>query len=166
MVNQKGEFPRDAKVSARVRSSTKRLLKQLKQKGHHESDVIEYAAKQLADEPILLEWEIGELDIQIADINKIQAELVARRQAKLNRLRCIAPKRIDEDTMRTMLLNAAKEIAKDIVDAHGDNSLVMIEKRKNSIKVTAKDLGFPPFEFFDEVKKQVEMLCQTAVSDS
>ena len=27
-----------------------------------ESDVIEFAAKQLAEEPILLEWEIGELD--------------------------------------------------------------------------------------------------------
>lgn len=166
MVNQKGEFPLDSKVSARVKSSTKRLLKKLKQLGHTESDVIEYAAIQLAEEPILLEWEIGELDLEIHQLESELSELKGKKQAKMNRLRCIAPKRLDEDVLHDIMVASAKEYAEDIFKSHGDNSLVMLEKRKNSVKVVGEDWGYDPVLFLKEVRNQLKIICQTSVSDS
>lgn len=166
MVNQKGEFPLDAKISARVKSSTKRLLKKLKQSGHAESDVIEYAAKQLAEEPILLEWEIGELDYDIHNLESQLSDLKGKKQAKMNRLRCIAPKRIDEDVLQDMMIASAKDFAKDIFNSHGEDSLEMLEKRKNAVRVTAKDWGYDPQKFLDEVRNQLKIICRTKLSDS
>lgn len=168
MVNKKGEFPRDAKVSARVKSSTKRLLKKLKDKGHHESDVIEYAAMKLADEPLLLDWEIGELDQEIADYESGLFELKSRRQAKLNRLKCIAPKMIDETTLSNMLVDSAKEYALSLVKGKDDFDLSRLDNpvAKRSIMSTGKEWGYDELKFLDEVRNQVRLLCQTNVSDS
>lgn len=165
MVNQKGEFPLDAKVSARVKGSTKRLLKKLKQAGHTEGDVIDYAATQLAEEPILLEWEIGELDIKINFHDSESAKFKALKQAKMNRLRCIAPKRLDDETLQSMLVNSAREYAQEIFDSHGESSLEMLEKRKNSVKVFGDELGYDELEFLNEVRDQLKIICQTNVSD-
>ena len=166
MVNQKGEFPLDAKISARVKSSTKRLLKKLKQSGHAESDVIEFAAKQLAEEPVLLEWEIGELEESIHYLESQLSDLKGKKQAKMNRLRCIAPKRLDEDVLHDMLVSSAKDCALEIFNSHGDNSLEMLEKRKNSVKVTGEEWGYDPIVFLDEVRTQLKLICPTVKSDS
>lgn len=160
MVNQKGEFPMDAKVSARVKSSTKRLLKKLKSRGHTESDVIEYAAKLLVEEPNLLDWEMGELDLQIAQLESELFELKSRRQAKLNRLKIIAPKMIDAETLNNLLIESAKEYSLDIVNSRDNFDLALLDNHtaKMSIMNTGEEWGYDPLKFYEEVKKQVENL--------
>lgn len=160
MVNQKGEFPLDSKVSARVKSSTKRLLKKLKTKGHTESDVIEYAAKQLANEPILLDWEIGELDLRINVVESELYELKARKQAKLNRLKIVAPKMIDQDTMNNLMKESAKEYLDSIIESReklGEKlsfSDLDNHNAKNSIRATAREWGYDELAFLEEVLNQ------------
>ncbi|MBO6274811.1 MAG: hypothetical protein J6M91_04615, partial [Methanobrevibacter sp.] len=132
MVNQKGEFPRSERVSVRVTPSTKRLLKKLKEMGYYESDVIDYAASRLAKEPILLEWEIGELKLKMIENEKEGLELKALHQAKLNRLKQIAPKMIDDDTLQSMMVEDAKDFVKDMIQrAERIDMVLTIESLEN-----------------------------------
>ena len=156
MVNQKGQFPLDARVSTRVSGRTKRLLKKLKEKGHSENDVITYGALKLSDEPLLLDWEIGELDAEIKNLKSILFELENRKQAKLNRLKIINPKLIDDDTLNSMLVDSARDYAQEIFDSHGEGSCEMLEKRKNSVRVAGEEFGYDPSEFLDEVRVQLK----------
>lgn len=160
MVNQKGEFPCDARISARVSGSTKRLLQKLKSKGHTEADVVEYAAKQLSKEPTLIDWEIGELDLEISALESKLYALKSKRQAKLNRLKIIAPKMIDEDTLRSLMLDSAKEYAMDIVSSRDDFNIGLLDNHtaKSSIMSTGEEWGYDPVLFLEEVMVQVEKL--------
>ena len=160
LVNQKGEFPLDAKVSARVTGGTKRLLKKLKSKGHTESDVIEYGAKCLADEPILVDWEIGELQLKINILEAELYDLKARKQAKLNRLKIIAPKMIDEETMNNLMKASAKEYLEDIIQSRSKMGKVLSfseldnHNAKSSIRATAREWGYDELLFLEEVLHQ------------
>ena len=160
MVNQKGEFPCDARISARVSGSTKRLLQKLKSKGHTEADVVEYAAKQLAKEPTLIDWEIGELDLEISALESKLYGLKSKRQAKLNRLKIIAPKMIDEDTLRGLMVDSAKEYASDIVNSRDNFSMDVLDNHiaKASIMSTGEEWGYDPILFLEEVRVQVKKL--------
>ena len=158
MVNQKGEFPLDEKISARVKGSTKRLLKKLRSKGHTEADVIEYGALKLAEEPLLLDWEIGELDLEIKHLKSVLFDLENKKQAKLNRLKCIAPKLIDQDILNNMMVESAKDFAQEIFDSHKGNSLGMVEKRRKSVRVAGEELGYEPDVFVDEVVCQLKII--------
>ena len=164
MVNQKGEFPRTERVSVRVTARTKRLLETLKKKGHSEADVIDYAASQLAKEPVLLEWEIGELELKMIDNEKEGLELKALHQAKLNRLKQIAPKLIDEDTLNSMMVESAKDYVKEMVRrAEKMDFVLSIEDFNNHdtirvIRSTGEEWGYNPDSFLDEVKKQAGII--------
>ena len=165
MVNQKGEFPMKARVSTRVHESTKRLLKSLP---YTEAEVIRIGAKYLADEPNRLEWEIGELKEEISRMkSKVHAN-EALLQAKQNRLRVIAPKKLDEETLRSMLVESARDFAEQIYKAHGDDSIVAIENStaKSSVMSEGRELGYNQLEFLIEVKNQLQIKCQSDVSDS
>ena len=164
MVNQKGEFTKDARISARVHPSTKRLIKKL---NHTEAEVVEYAAKQLANEPTLLEWEIGELDLDIAKLNSELYELEARKQAKLNRLKCISPERLDDETLANLLVDSAKECALNIYNNREEVSMDIFDNHAacNGVRAVGKEWGYDPNKFLSEVKNQMRILCQTSVSD-
>lgn len=164
MVNQKGEFPMKARVSTRVHESTKRLLKNLP---YTEAEVIRIGAQYLAEESTRLEWEIGELK---EDISKMKSEVHSKEallQAKQNRLRMVAPKKLDAETLRSMLVESAKDFAEQIYKAHGENSIVAIENptAKSSVMSEGKDLGYNQLDFLIEVKNQLEIKCQSDVSD-
>ena len=165
MVNQKGEFPMNARVSTRVHESTKRLLKSLP---YTEAEVIRIGAQYLADEGNLLAWQIGELKLEI---NEMKAKLHAKEaylQAKENRLRVIAPKKLDAETLQSMLVESARDMAEEIFDGRGSDSLVALENStaKQSVMSRGRELGYDPLEFLIEVKNQLEMKCQTEMSDS
>lgn len=163
-MNQKGEFTKDARISARVHPSTKRLIKKLK---HTEAEVVEYAAKQLATEPILLEWEIGEIDLKLAKLRAEEHQLEALKQAKLNRLKCISPERLDEETLQNMLVDSARECALEIIGNHEDCDVSILDNRNhaNGVKAVGKEWGYDPHKFLSEVKNQLRILCQTSLSD-
>lgn len=163
-MNMKGPFPRDARISARIRPETKRLIKKL---DHSEADIVEYAAKQLASEPILIEWEIGELDLKINELESELYDLKARRQAKLNRLKCIAPNMIDKDTLDNLLVDSAKNYAQSIFGSRDDFSMDLLDNSlaKQSIMSMGKEWGYDELAFLEEVRKQLEILCHTKLSD-
>lgn len=164
MVNQKGEFPMKARVSTRVHESTKRLLKQLP---YTEAEVIKIGALYLADESNLLEWQIGE---ERLEIERMKAELHSKEallRAKQNRLRMIAPKKLDEHTLKLMLEDAARDTAETIFNRYGKDSLENLENplAKSSIRSEGKDLGYDPEDFLVEVKNQLQIKCQIVMSD-
>ncbi|MBQ2651926.1 MAG: hypothetical protein IJF83_00065 [Methanobrevibacter sp.] len=164
MVNQKGEFPMKARVSTRVHESTKRLLKSLP---YTEAEVIRIGAQYLAEESNRLEWEIGELKAEISRIKSKVHSKEALLQAKQNRLRMVAPKKLDEETLRSMLVESARDFAEQIYKAHGDDSIVDIEKptAKSSVMREGRDLGYNQLDFLIEVKNQLQIKCQSDVSD-
>ena len=138
-----------------------------KSKGHTESDVIEYGAMKLADEPLLLDWEIGELDEQIHYYESILFNLKSKKQAKLNRLKIVNPKMIDEDTLSNMLVDSAKDYALSLVKGQDNFDMSRLENpvAKSSIMSTGKEWGYDELLFLEEVRKQVKLLCQTDMSD-
>lgn len=163
-MNQKGEFPMKARVSTRVHESTKRLLKQLP---YTEAEVIKIGAEYLANESNLLEWQIGE---EMIEIERMKSELHSKEallRAKQNRLRMIAPKKLDKDTLRLMLVEAAEDMAETIFKERGVNSLVNLESplAKSSIRSQGKDLGYNEDDFLVEVKNQLQIKCQSVMSD-
>lgn len=164
MVNQKGEFPMKARVCTRVHESTKRLLKSLP---YTEAEVISIGAKYLAEESNMLEWEIGELK---EEINMMQSKVHSKEallQAKQNRLRIIAPKKLDAETLRSMLVESARDYAEQIYKAHGDNSIVAIENptAKSSVMSKGREWGYNQLDFLIEVKNQLQIKCPSDVSD-
>lgn len=163
-MNRKGEFTKDARISARVHPATKRLIQKLP---HTEAEIVEYAAKQLANEPTLIEWEIGELDMKIARLNAELYDLDARKHAKLNRLKCICPEKLDEATLNNMLVESAKECALEIFENHPDCTVEILDNKThaNGVKAIGKEWGYSPNNFLSEVRNQLRILCQTDVSD-
>lgn len=153
-----------ARVSTRVHESTKRLLKSLP---YTEAEVIRIGAQYLAEESNRLEWEIGELKAEISRIKSKVHSKEALLQAKQNRLRMVAPKKLDEETLRSMLVESARDFAEQIYKAHGDDSIVDIEKptAKSSVMREGRDLGYNQLDFLIEVKNQLQIKCQSDVSD-
>lgn len=163
-MNQKGEFPMKARVCTRVHESTKRLLKSLP---YTESEVISIGAQYLADEANLLDWQIGELKLEI---NEMKAKLHAKEaylQAKQNRLRIISPKHLDRETLQLMLVESARDFADEIFDGRGEQAILDIENptAKSSVMSKGRELGYNELEFLVEVKNQLQIKCQTELSD-
>lgn len=153
-----------ARVSTRVHESTKRLLKSLP---YTEAEVIKIGAEYLATESNLLSWQIGELKLEVAEMKAQLHAKEAYLQAKQNRLKMIAPSKLDENTLKSMLVEAAKDMADEIYDSRGENSLLAVENltAKSSIMSRGKELGYDGVEFLVEVKNQLQIKCQTELSD-
>lgn len=153
-----------ARVSTRVHESTKRLLRSLP---FTEAEVIKIGAEYLANEGNLLSWQIGELK---ADISNIKSQLHSKEallRAKENRLRLVSPSKLAEETLQSMLVESAKEMAEEIYDSRGEASLSALENStaKSSVMSQGKDLGYDGLTFLVEVKNQLELKCQSELSD-
>ena len=165
MVNQSGEFPLDEVISIRLHASERKRARDLSQTYR---EIFLYGLNALSNETVRLKFEIGRLEEVVAEAeSKVNADksLLA---AKKNRLRMIAPKELDEDTLQSMLIDSAKECAMSIFNRHGADSIVRIEQSlaKQSIKSEGRELGYNENKFFVEVKNQLEELCNTGVYDS
>ena len=67
-----------------------------------------------------------------------------------------------------MLVESARDFAEQIYKAHGDDSIVAIENStaKSSVMSEGRELGYNQLEFLIEVKNQLQIKCQSDVSDS
>ena len=68
-----------------------------------------------------------------------------------------------------MLSDAAQDYADLIYRSHGDDSLHMVLEKEifqNGIKREAKNNGYSPNLFLNEVIKKLDALCPTSVSDT
>ena len=165
MVNQNGEFPLDQRVSIRLHISEKRQAQELP---FTYREIFKYGLHALSHEETMLKFDIGSLEERLAEKEADVHSLKALLAAKKNRLRMIAPQELDESTLRTMLIDSAREYAMSIFNRHGEESLHRIESKaaKSSIRSEGKELGYDGDKFLVEVKNYLEELCQTVVSDS
>lgn len=164
-MNMNGEFPMDQRVSIRLHISEKKQAQDLP---FTYREIFMYGLRALSHEETMLKFEIGQLEESLAkdesQVNAAKALLAAKK----NRLRMIAPQELDESTLRSMLLDSAREYALSIFNRHGEHSLRSIESSvaKSSIRSEGRELGYDGEKFLVEVKNYLEDLCQTLVSDS
>lgn len=164
-MNMNGEFPLEEVITIRLHASEKKRAKDLAQTYR---EIFTYGLNALSDEKVRLKFEIGRLEESVAkEESKVNADksLLA---AKKNRLRMIAPKELDENTLASMLVDSARELALSIFNRYGDDSILKIESSlaKQSIRSEGRELGYDEDSFFVEVKNQLEDLCNTVVYDS
>lgn len=160
-----GEFPMDQRVSIRLHISEKKQAQDLP---FTYREIFVYGLRALSNEETMLKFSIGSLEESLAEKEADVHSLKALLSAKKNRLRMIAPHELDESTLRSMLVDSAREYAISIFNRHGIDSLRKIEgdMAKSSIRSEGRDLGYDGGKFFVEVKNYLEELCQTLVSDS
>ena len=164
-MNMNGEFPMDQRVSIRLHISEKKQAQDLP---FTYREIFMYGLRALSHEETMLKFSIGELEESLAEKEAEVHSLRALVSAKKNRLRMIAPQELDESTLRSMLVDSAREYALSIFNRHGEHSLRRIESSvsKSSIRREGRDLGYDGEKFLVEVKNYLEELCQTLVSDS
>lgn len=152
---------KDVKVSARITSRTKRQIDLLKK--YNLSEIISIGAEYLSTESNKLTFEKGELELEIAELKSELHEKEAHLTAINNRLRIIAPRELDEETLRKMLVESAVETAERIFRMHGVDSLEKMStgRSRNSLRAMADDLGFDEEDFLAEVEIQIRKMCQT-----
>ena len=158
VVNQNGEFPMDQRVSIRLHISEKKQAQDLP---FTYREIFMYGLRALSNEETMLKFSIGAIEERLADKESDVHSLRALLAAKKNRLRMIAPHELDESTLKSMLLDSAREYAESIFNRHGDDSLRHLESHvaKSSIRSEGRDLGYDGEKFLIEVKNLLEELC-------
>ena len=159
--------PKTERVTARISSKTKRQLQKLH---YSTAEVIEIGAEYLSNEMNKLEFQKGELELEIANLKKTVAEKEHLLTGVNNRLRIVAPNKIDEKTLRKMLVSSASSYAKELIDTYDtpEKTLERLESvpiAKGTVRSTGEDWGFNPDDFLTEVKNYLEKECQTSMSD-
>lgn len=156
----KEEFPRDHRISARVSGKTKRKLDNLP---YSYGDVLEIGADYLSTEINLLEYQKGELELEIKQIEKELKSKEAELSSVYNRIRLKNPRRLDKAILDSLISEAALDYAQEIYDAHGKDSLEKIKSKvaTRSILSIAKDLGYDGFKFMKLVEDHLKNLCRT-----
>ena len=158
--------PKTERVSARISSKTKRQLDKLP---YSTAEVIEIGAEYISTEVNKLEYQKGELEIIIADLKKDLAENEHHLASVNNRLRIVAPNKIDDETLQKMLESSALTYVKELVETYGsaEDALCKLERpvAKSTVRSTGDEWGFDPDKFLVEVKNQLEKLCLTELSD-
>lgn len=158
---------KDQKVSARISSKTKALAKKSKRSY---GDLIDIGARHVLSELNTLKIERDFLNEDI-EHNKY---LLIKKEKKLEEMDArifeLSPKDCENDELSNkMISEAAQDYADVIYHSHGDNALKMVLEKEifqNGIKREAKDNGYSPNLFLNEVIKKLDALCPTHVSDS
>lgn len=160
--------PKEERVTARISSKTKRQLSKLP---YSTAEVLEIGAEYISNETNKLEFEKGELELEITNLKKLVSEKEHHLAAINNRLRIVAPSKIDDETLHKMLISAASNYVKDLISSCGGiaetlDRLESVPIAKSSVRSTGEEWGFNPDDFLTEVKNQLENECQTLVSDN
>ena len=158
--------PKKQRVTARISDKTKRQLDKL---SYSTAEVLEIGAEYISNEVNKLEFEKGELELCIANLKKELAEKEGKLAAINNRLRIVAPSKIDDETLHKMLVSSASAYVKDLIGSYDDAHIALdrlsLPTAKNSVRSIGEEWGFNPEDFLVEVKNQLEILCQTSLSD-
>lgn len=158
---------KDQKVSARISSKTKALAKKSRRSY---GDLIEIGARHVLSELNTLRIERDFLNEDI-EHNKY---LLIKKEKKLDeldkRIFELSPKDCENNELSLkMISEAAQDYADLIYHSHGDDALNMVMEKEifqKGIKREAKDNGYSPSLFLNEVIKKLGALCPTGVSDT
>lgn len=159
--------PKDQKVSARISSKTKALAKKSRRSY---GDLIDIGARHVLSELNTLKIERDFLNEDIEHDKYLLIKKEKRLEEMDARIFELSPKDCENmELSNKMISEAAQDYADLIYLSHGDASLKLVmgkELYRNSIRREAKDNGYSPNLFLNEVIKKLGALCPTSVSDT
>ena len=158
---------KDQKVSARISSKTKALAKKSRRSY---GDLIDIGARHVLSELNTLKIERDFLNEEIEH----EKYLLIKKEKMLDEIDArifeLSPKDCENDELSVrMISEAAQDYADLIYHSHGDDALDMVLEKEifqNGIKREAKDNGYSPNLFLNEVIKKLGAICHTSVSDT
>lgn len=155
------EFTKDEVITMRVHPRLKRLAKLLP---YSYSEIFEIGCNQISKEIDLLMYQKGELELEIAELEKMAHAKQANLVAVNNRIRIINPTKLDKETLDTLISDSARDYANDIFLAHGEESygrVVGNDTARHSVLATAREWGYDGSKFLDLVLDELKKLCNT-----
>lgn len=155
-----GEFPKEDTITIRVHASEKQKAQNIPFTYY---EIFKVGLDHLSKEIHQLEERKSVLEVKIADNQAILSENIAELTAINNRIRIIAPSRLDKDTLNQMINDAARDYAQEIYNAHGNESLIRLDgdMARHSVLETGREWGYDGNTFFNLVKKYLKELCNT-----
>ena len=155
-----GEFPKEDTITIRLHASEKQKAKNVPF-SYYEIFIV--GLNHLSKEIHQLEERKSVLELKIAECDKQLKSDVAELAAINNRIRIIAPSRLDKDTLNQMIQDAARDYAQEIFNAHGVDSLERLghDQAKHSVYATAREWGYDGNMFLELVTKCLVDLCNT-----
>lgn len=162
MVNKKGEFSKSEIINMRVHPRIKRKAKNLP---FSFAEIFEIGCDKLSKEIDMLMYQKGELELEIANLNKEIHSKEANLTAINNRIRIINPTKLDKETLDVLINDSARDYAQDIFNAHGVKSLerIKLDQGKHAVFSTAREWGYDGSKFYDLVEVYLEELCNTSL---
>ena len=156
----KGEFTKDEVITMRVHPSIRRMAKLLP---YSYSEIFEIGCNKVSKEIDLLLHQKGELELDIASLEKELYSKNANLVAINNRIRIINPQKLDKETLDNLIQESAKDYANDIFLAHRENSLERLgtDVGKHSVLCTAREWGYDGSKFLELVEDNLKKLCNT-----
>lgn len=147
-------------MSARIHGSVKRKIEKLP---YSYAEILEIGANYVSSEINRLEYEKGELKLELAELNKCVAEREAKLHAINNRIRIINPTRLSKDTLEELMDEASRDYAEELFKVHGDQTLLKLDNRLavNSVYAVAEEWGYDALKFLEKVKDNLKELCST-----
>ena len=154
--------PKDEMISFRTKGKYKRKAKTLP---CTYEDIFVAGLEQLSKEINRLEHEKGELELQKATLEGELAGTNARITAINNRIRIIAPSKLDKETLSEMIGDASEEYAQEIFAVHKENSFerIQLDSIRHSVLRTAREWGYDGSKFLELVEARLNELCNTGV---
>lgn len=154
--------PKDEMISFRTKGKYKRKAKTLP---CTYEDIFVAGLEILSKEINRLEHEKGELELQKATLEGELAGTNAKITAINNRIRVIAPSKLDKETLAMMISDASKEYAEEIFAVHKKDSIrrIQLDGIRHSVLRTAREWGYDGKKFLELVEAHLNELCNTGV---
>ena len=115
--------PKDDHISFRTQPKYKRKAKELP---CSYEDIFKAGLEELSSEINRLEHEKGELELEKSELENRLTHIESKIIAINNRIRYVAPSRLDKETLNSMINEAAMDYARDFYDHHKEKSLVVL----------------------------------------
>lgn len=145
--------PKDVHINFRTNGSVKRRAQKLQ---CTLEDIFKIGLEHVSSEADRLEYKKGELELEKAELEQRLTHVDANIVAINNRIRIIAPSRLDRETLNSMINQATMEYAKEVFNRHGKDSLDML--RQDKVLDTAKDWGYDGEKFLELVEVHLKRL--------
>ena len=143
--------PKDVHINFRTNGSVKRRAQKLQ---CTMEDIFKIGLEHVSSEADRLEYKKGELEK--AELERRLTHVDANIVAINNRIRIIAPSRLDRQTLNSMINQATMEYAKEVFNRHGKDSLDRL--RSDKVLDTVKDWGYDGEKFLDLVEVHLKRL--------
>ena len=154
--------PKDEIITFRTRPKYKRQSQKLP---CTYEDIFLAGLVHLSKEVNLLEHEKSELELEKATLEEHVSKISLRLTEINNRIRVIAPKRLDKETLNLLINDSAKDYAEEIYDSWGDASLskLQVEHFKRTVIHYGRDKGYDGSKFLVLVEGYLKEFCNTKV---